>query len=211
MALILLVVLGILELRGVAMSYGGHNAIRVCSDSVPLTQNVNGHISFSPGSTVLNGTNATIQCAATDGQNLDYTKHNPLLMRIQKIIIFGPDLELLNQCDNVVDGKLQSCSHEIATTKGPGQFTYYCQFRTGITTFHCVSSQNLTVTTDPCLLKPCHPDAICIRAESSFQCKCKNGFTGDGRNCTVISRGTCSDFSILTIIVVVLLTLFVLI
>ena len=97
---------------------------------------------------VLNGTNVTIHCVATHGQNLDHTKHDPLLMRIQKIIIFGPDLERLNQCDSHVDWKLQSCSHEIATTKDPGQFTYHCQFRTGITTFHCVSSKNLTVTRD---------------------------------------------------------------
>ena len=112
---------------------------------VPLTQNVYGSISFSPASSVLNGTNVTIHCNGTDGQKLDHTKHDPLLVRIQKMIIFGPDLERLKYCGR---GKQLQCSHTITRTKELGHFTYYCQFLTGIQTFRCVSAKNLTITVD---------------------------------------------------------------
>ena len=113
---------------------------------VPLTQNVYGSISFSPARSVLNGTNVTIRCIGTDGQKLDHTKHNPLLLRILNINLFGPDLKVLKRCGKVLPGKPLQCSHILTRTKELGQFTYYCQFLTGIQTFRCVSAKKLTFT-----------------------------------------------------------------
>jgi hypothetical protein len=97
----------------------------------------------------------TIYCNGIDGQKLDHTKHNPLLVKILKIIVFGPDLKPLHYCNNVgnIPGKhlpsfTSTCHHEITMTKDLGQFGYHCQFFTGIPTFFCVSSKNLTVTED---------------------------------------------------------------
>ena len=90
----------------------------------------------------------TISCIVNDGQKINDTKHSPPPANILQITIFGPDLELLNKCGDVTGKPVRKCSHEITSTKDLGQFTYHCQFRTGISTSRCVSSKNLTVTGD---------------------------------------------------------------
>ena len=35
-----------------------------------------------------------------------------------------------------------------------------------------------------CSISPCHVNASCTDNEGSFNCHCKNGFFGDGFNCT---------------------------
>ena len=36
---------------------------------------------------------------------------------------------------------------------------------------------------DECVTYPCHPDATCTNYVGSFECSCKNGFTGSGYVC----------------------------
>ena len=35
----------------------------------------------------------------------------------------------------------------------------------------------------------CHVDADCTNTEGSYTCKCKPGYTGDGKTCTATGNG----------------------
>lgn len=34
----------------------------------------------------------------------------------------------------------------------------------------------------------CHVNAVCINIQGSYNCTCKDGYSGDGRNCTGINE-----------------------
>ena len=36
---------------------------------------------------------------------------------------------------------------------------------------------------DDCISNPCHTNAVCKDAITSYTCECKKGFTGDGATC----------------------------
>ena len=37
---------------------------------------------------------------------------------------------------------------------------------------------------DECSLNKCHQNATCTNTKGSYNCTCKDGFVGDGKNCT---------------------------
>ena len=45
---------------------------------------------------------------------------------------------------------------------------------------HCISSSDI----DECEISPCDANAICENTEGSYECYCKNGFSGNGFNCS---------------------------
>ncbi|OII76856.1 calcium binding EGF domain-containing protein [Cryptosporidium andersoni] len=49
------------------------------------------------------------------------------------------------------------------------------------------------VVTPSGLKRPCHPNAVCINKKGSFDCKCKQGFHGDGK-LLCIKDNLCSDY-----------------
>ena len=56
-----------------------------------------------------------------------------------------------------------------------------------------------TLDTDECTVGtyPCDPNASCKNTKGSFECNCKDGFTGDGKRC----RGK-KDHSFLSMIII---------
>ena len=56
-----------------------------------------------------------------------------------------------------------------------------------------------TLDTDECTVGtyPCDPNATCRNTKGSFECNCKDGFTGDGKRC----RGK-KDHSFLSMIII---------
>lgn len=110
---------------------------------VPLTQNVNGKLSFFPGKTVLNGTDVTIKCIGIDGRAPPGM--NPERYVITRIIIFDAKLHSIHNCRGVFD-KQRECDYNITATKV--HTTYYCQFHTDASERACFISKNLTVSED---------------------------------------------------------------
>ena len=52
-------------------------------------------------------------------------------------------------------------------------------------------SSFLTIDDDECLTNPCHSNATCDNIGGSYICKCSDGFTGNGMDCT--DKDECID------------------
>ncbi|KAL9970891.1 hypothetical protein ACROYT_G023346 [Oculina patagonica] len=81
-------------------------------------------------------------------------------LKFREVEIYnGPFLDV-NECDNPG----VKCPRDFRCQNGPNSYTYI----------------------DECLSNPCHVKASCSNTHGSFNCTCKAGFAGDGRN-------VCSD------------------
>jgi Notch-like protein len=90
------------------------------------------------------------------------------------------------------------CIHATACNEGSGPLSYSCDCRPGWQDTNCDSNEN------ECLSEvACHRFAECVDTEGSYECTCKKGYQGDGKNCVdendckgQCKHGFCTDLGI---------------
>ncbi|XP_076818167.1 uncharacterized protein LOC143463537 [Clavelina lepadiformis] len=94
------------------------------------------------------------------------------------LVLFDDDAELSGRlCGNVLPNNYTS---ETNTMK--------VQFHSDTIYTHSGFQLVWEIENHPCVPSPCDINAFCPFNDGSYQCSCKPGFTGDGKNCTDINE-----------------------
>ncbi|XP_015763707.1 PREDICTED: neurogenic locus notch homolog protein 1-like [Acropora digitifera] len=101
------------------------------------------------------------------------------------------DNDLQNKKGYVYKGAESTCDRAVCENGGTCQsgFTdkgYHCVCPPGFTSAHCEQD------VDECSQEPdlCSAKAVCRNIKGSYNCYCEEGYTGDGRNCTLLREST---------------------